>query len=72
MKHSARLENLFVVRVWREPSQFAASGWRGSLQHVDSMHSTYFSDVSNLSALIAARLEEVCAAEGCDGSVDRP
>ncbi|HMD03556.1 MAG TPA: hypothetical protein VKG44_11385 [Candidatus Baltobacteraceae bacterium] len=58
MSRSQRSENLFVVRVWREPSQFAASRWRGSLQHVNGKQQVYFSDVGSLPALINERLED--------------
>lgn len=71
MKRSPRSENLFVVRVWREPSQLAASAWRGSLQHVNSMRSAYFSDVDSLPALIAERLAEASASSRGDESAGR-
>jgi hypothetical protein len=61
---SARSENLFVVRVWREPSQPAASPWRGSIQHIQSMQRVYFSDVGSIASLIADRLVDPASGEG--------
>lgn len=43
----------FLIRVWPEPG--SATGWRGSVQHVQSGDTAYFGDARKLLLFIAMR-----------------
>ena len=53
-----RKEDLFVVRIWREPSSAKDPGWRGSSEHVESGTRMYFSNLADLTEFIQIRLSE--------------
>ena len=57
MAGDERVEHLFLIRVWREPTRLQASDWRGSAQHVTSGDTLYFSRLPDLDLFIAHRLE---------------
>jgi hypothetical protein len=50
----ARIEHVFLVRVWREPGPDA--GWRGCIDHVASGKREYFSALGALVGCIEDRL----------------
>jgi hypothetical protein len=44
-----RLQHLFIVRIWQEPSATAPPGqWRGSAEHIPSGQRFYFSSIEEL------------------------
>lgn len=49
----ARLEEVFVVRVWREADD-SAGHWRGRAEHVRSTKVRYFSNLGALCEFIAS------------------
>ncbi len=49
----ARLEEVFVVRVWRE-AEDSAGHWRGRAEHVRSSKVRYFSNFGDLCEFIAS------------------
>lgn len=49
----ARLEEVFVVRVWREADDVAGH-WRGRAEHVRSSKVRYFSNFGDLCEFIAS------------------
>ena len=53
----ARQQQLFIVRLWHEPSQIAAPGqWRGSVEHAASGQRRYFIALGDLADFVVARL----------------
>jgi hypothetical protein len=60
-----RLQHLFIVRTWREPSTVVASAeWRGMVEHVPSGQRRYFTRLEELDSFILHQMEQ---AEGDDG-----
>ncbi len=49
----ARLEEVFVVRVWRE-AEDSAGHWRGRAEHIRSSSVRYFSNFGDLCEFIAS------------------
>jgi hypothetical protein len=44
-----RIQHLFIVRIWQEPSLSAPPGqWRGSAEHVPSGQRFYFATIEEL------------------------
>jgi len=52
----ARIEHLFVVRVWQEPTASAPAHWRGSVEHIGSAQRVYFESLNDLNDFIALRM----------------
>jgi hypothetical protein len=66
----ARVEHLFVVRVWYEAGETALSPWRGSVEHAGSGARRYFTDYAALTAFIAGEAgPPPRASAGLDGSL---
>ncbi|MBI5303979.1 MAG: hypothetical protein HY868_17725 [Chloroflexi bacterium] len=53
---SGRIEHLFIVRVWQEPSQAAPVHWRGSIEHIPSAQRVYFESLDDLFDFISLRV----------------
>ncbi len=54
-----RLEHLFIVRAWQEPSQSAPPGaWRFSITHVASGQHRYFANLSDLNRFMDHTMED--------------
>jgi hypothetical protein len=49
-------DQLFVVRMWYEPSGSQAGQWRGSVTHVGSGARWYFAELGELNDFIRLRL----------------
>jgi hypothetical protein len=50
---TSRLQHLFIVRTWHEPSEILASGqWRGLVEHVGSGQRRYFTRLEDLDQFI--------------------
>jgi len=49
-------DQLFVVRMWYEPSDSQAGQWRGSIMHVGSGARWYFAELGELNDFIRLRL----------------
>jgi hypothetical protein len=56
-RDTVRTEDLFVIRIWREPSRTGAKSWRGCSDHVGSGQRFFFSNFEDLSDFIRLRLE---------------
>jgi hypothetical protein len=52
-----RREDMFVVRIWREPQPSGAAAWRGCSEHVTSGHKFYFASFADLIDFIRLRLD---------------
>ncbi|PZS04572.1 MAG: hypothetical protein DLM69_01745 [Candidatus Chloroheliales bacterium] len=53
----ARIQHLFIVRVWQEPgSTEAAAQWRGSVEHTPTTDRFYFASFTDLLDFITLRL----------------
>ena len=48
-----RVERLFVVRIWFEPSAATGDAWRGCVEHVPSGSRRYFAALDELLAFVA-------------------
>jgi len=48
---------MFIVRVWEEPSRERPGAWRGSVDHVGSGQRFYFARLDDLQAFIRKTLE---------------
>jgi hypothetical protein len=66
-ERSARVEHLFVVRVWYEAGAATAEAWRGSVEHTGSGARRYFADFASLTAFIAAEVRPAQASLAVDG-----
>jgi hypothetical protein len=54
-----RLQHLFVVRMWQEPSEVAPPGqWRGSVEHVPSGERLYFASIEDLNTFILGQMNK--------------
>jgi hypothetical protein len=54
-----RLQHLFIVRTWREPSTVVAtSEWRGLVEHVSTGQRRYFTRLEDLDRFILQQMEE--------------
>jgi hypothetical protein len=53
---NVRMEQLFVVRIWREAGARDRS-FRGSVVHVSTEQRTYFSELADLVEFVRLRLE---------------
>jgi hypothetical protein len=53
---NARVEQLFVVRIWREAGARDRS-YRGSVVHVSTQQRTYFSELADLVEFMRLRFE---------------
>jgi hypothetical protein len=63
-----RLQHLFIVRTWREPSTVVASAeWRGMVEHVPSGQRRYFTRLEELDSFILHQMEQ---SEGEDGQAE--
>jgi hypothetical protein len=49
-------DQLFVVRMWYEPSAAQPGEWRGSIMHVGSATRWYFAQLGDLNDFIRVRL----------------
>jgi hypothetical protein len=56
MNESVRVEQLFVVRIWREAGARDRS-FRGSVVHVSTERRTYFSELADLVEFVRLHLE---------------
>ena len=45
-------DGAFIVRIWWEQGLDRAIRWRGRIVHVQTHHSVYFDDVSDMNAFI--------------------
>ena len=58
MQPVRRSEHLFVVRVWREPSQAAPPGqWRGAVEHVSTGQRIYFASLAELNQFMLVQMD---------------
>jgi len=48
---------MFIVRVWEEPSRERPGAWRGSVDHVGSGQRFYFARLDDLQAFIRKTIE---------------
>ncbi|RIK42337.1 MAG: hypothetical protein DCC55_09210 [Chloroflexi bacterium] len=65
-----RLQHLFIVRTWREPSTVVASAeWRGMVEHVPTGQRRYFTRLEELDHFILHQMEQ---AEEEGGSANPP
>ena len=55
---SERVEHLFIVRVWHEPSSGGPMPWRGSVEHAPTRSRRYFGALEELQSFIARHLSE--------------
>jgi hypothetical protein len=56
---SGRLQYLFIVRTWREPSDVVATGeWRGLVEHVATGQRRYFTRMEDLDSFILQQMEQ--------------
>jgi hypothetical protein len=53
-----RREDVFLVRVWREPLNGRAAAWRGSAFHAPSGRRFYFTDLEALRRYLASELAD--------------
>lgn len=54
-----RLQHLFVVRIWQEPSSSAPPGqWRGSAEHVPTGQRFYFANIEELNRCILGQMNK--------------
>lgn len=54
-----RLQHLFVVRIWQEPSEAVPPGrWRGSVEHVPSGQRRYFASLGDLNQFMTNQLTD--------------
>lgn len=53
-----RREDVFLVRVWREPPTDRSAGWRGSAFHAPSGRRFYFTDLEALRRYLASELAD--------------
>jgi hypothetical protein len=52
-----RLQHLFIVRIWQEPSVSAPPGqWRGSVEHIPSGDRVYFASLEELNNSILGQM----------------
>lgn len=52
-----RLQHMFIVRIWQEPSAAAPPGqWRGSVEHIPSGQRFYFASIDELNHGILAQM----------------
>jgi hypothetical protein len=51
-----RREDVFLVRVWREPRTDRSAGWRGSAFHAPSGRRFYFTDLEALRRYLDSEL----------------
>ncbi|MEO7039108.1 MAG: hypothetical protein ABI186_03660 [Candidatus Elarobacter sp.] len=56
MDGSDRVEQFFVIRVWRE-SGAQADGWRGYVEHVATQRRLYFSALADLTDFLRLTLD---------------
>lgn len=55
----SRGEVVFVVRMWSEPAQSRAGGWRGSIESVESHRRYYFSNIGAMCEFMIAERKEI-------------
>lgn len=60
---SARLEHLFIVRLWQESGREESGAWRGLVEHVQSGQRLYFTTLADLNDFIALRMDSSRMAE---------
>lgn len=48
---------MFIVRLWEEPSRERPGAWRGSVDHVGSGQRVYFARLDELQVFIRRQLE---------------
>jgi hypothetical protein len=68
-ERTARVEHLFVVRVWYEAGASDPESWRGSIEHIVSGARRYFSDFGTLTAFIAAETRPAQASPASVGKI---
>lgn len=66
-----RAEHVFVVRMWQAGSGGMTSRWRGSVQHVGSTQRIYFTNLTDLTDFMGARLVEPVELKGEGKTKDR-
>ena len=54
-----RPQQLFLVRIWQEPSANASAGWRGSVEHVPSRQRMYFKSLRDLDDFILLHIQSL-------------
>jgi hypothetical protein len=58
----SRLQHLFIVRTWREPSDVVDTGeWRGLVEHVASGQRRYFTRMEDLDKFILHQMDHTPA-----------
>jgi hypothetical protein len=62
---------MFIVRVWEEPSRERPGAWRGSVDHVGSGQRFYFARLDDLQAFIQKTIEPGEAGSSLIGRGDR-
>jgi hypothetical protein len=65
--NDSRLQHLFIVRMWQEPSNHQGDQWRGSVEHVSSTQRLYFASLGDLNDFITLRLNSKPAKGDVDG-----
>ncbi|MBX2997307.1 MAG: hypothetical protein KF893_02260 [Caldilineaceae bacterium] len=54
-----RVQHLFIVRIWQEPSASAPPGqWRGSMEHIPSGERFYFVSIEDLNNFILGQMNK--------------
>ena len=61
---TTRVEHLFIVRMWQEPSQAVTAHWRGYVEHVSSGQRLYFTSLTDLNDFIGQRLQRPTSSGG--------
>ena len=62
----ARIEHLFVVRMWQEASQTLTRQWRGLVEHVPTGRRLYFTSFGDLNDFMTRRLNRASRREESD------
>ena len=69
----ARVQHLFIVRVWQEPGSAATpSQWRGSIEHVPANDRFYFAHLADLLDFITLRLGHAADERPTDPPAQNP
>lgn len=57
---NGRAQHLFIVRIWREPSDVLnAEEWRGQVEHVASGQRRYFTHLEDLDQFILQQMQQM-------------
>jgi nitric oxide dioxygenase len=66
-----RLQHLFIVRIWQEPSASAPPGqWRGSVEHVSTGQRLYFANIEDLNKYILGQMNKAAMGATIRSSVE--